>query len=307
MAAHHSTSRRSVPFDDDDLGLPESDFCNATYARHNKSLVDWGSDLTESQIQEIGRTGIHRHSGLDSGDSSDEEESHDVDRPASPRDPNNRPKRPDMSLSGDASGEPPCASPPVMGLVTILDLQEASFKGDIDLVRELLQAGVQVNTPLMWEDTSSAARKEKARTAFTAPQILCRAEDAALPDPEFTTLLHILSSRPDLQKCGQIISEVIAAKADVNSRSSSGSTPLAQACFHRHLGAAEALLASGADVGPVDDLGRNAIINAKEGGEMDTMASRIIALLTMNGATQDAPLPPPSSDPGGAVDATSVS
>jgi len=117
-----------------------------------------------------------------------------------------------------------------------------------------------------------------------------------------------LSSRPDLQKCGQIISELIAANADVNSRSSTGSTPLAQACFHRHLGAAEVLLASGARVEPVDDFGKNAMNNVKEGGEMDTMASRIVTLLTMNGATKDAPLPPPSSDPPRLpADGTSVS
>lgn len=111
------------------------------------------------------------------------------------------------------------------------DLQDAALAGDVDLVKHLIACGASVNAPMRCND----------------------------PDGDmFATLLHVLSSRPDLPNCVDVLTEVVRMKANLNARSSTGSTPLTRACFHKNVGATETLLVYGADVKPRNDKGRDA-------------------------------------------------
>jgi ankyrin repeat protein len=110
--------------------------------------------------------------------------------------------------------------------VTDHDLQVAALAGDVELVRRLIGEGTSVNAPMRCND----------------------------PDGDtFATLLHVLSSRPDLPNCTEVLNVIIKVKANLNGRSSTGSTPLIRACFHKHVGAVEMLLVYGADVKTRDD------------------------------------------------------
>jgi len=111
------------------------------------------------------------------------------------------------------------------------DLQEAALRGDVGLVRRLVHEGASVNSPMRPENGD-----------------------------DFMTLLHILASKPDLPNSARLIAEVIRMKANLDARSTSGSTPLASACFHAHCGAVEVLLDAKADPIPIDDHGRNALV-----------------------------------------------
>lgn len=111
------------------------------------------------------------------------------------------------------------------------DLQEAALAGDAELVRHLINVGASVNAPMRCND----------------------------PDGDtFATLLHVLSSRPEQMRCTEVLHEITKAKANLNARSSTGSTPLTRACLHKNVGAAELLLTCGADVKPRNDQGRDA-------------------------------------------------
>jgi len=109
------------------------------------------------------------------------------------------------------------------------DLQEAVLRGDVTLVRRLIKAGVSVNTPV--------------RT---------------LQEEEFITLLHVLSSRASIPNGTRVLVELLKSKANPNTRSSLGATPLVFACLHKHMGAVEVLLEFGAESVAVDDAGRTA-------------------------------------------------
>mmetsp|Transcript_90010 Transcript_90010/g.159368 ORF Transcript_90010/g.159368 Transcript_90010/m.159368 type:complete len:1285 (-) Transcript_90010:108-3962(-) len=112
------------------------------------------------------------------------------------------------------------------------DLQQAAIQGDVDGVRYLIGAGTSVNAPMRCND----------------------------PDGDvFQTLMHVLSSQPDLPDGMEVLAEIVKMKANLNARSSLGATPLSCACLHKHVAAAELLLAYGADVKPRDDRGRDAV------------------------------------------------
>lgn len=110
------------------------------------------------------------------------------------------------------------------------DLQEAALRGDSCLVRRLIQAGASVNAPIRGE-----------------------CED------EFMSLLHILALRPAMPNSSCIIAEVINGGANLNVRSTFGSTPLSFACLSKHGVAVKLLLEAQADPSPVDDHGRKAV------------------------------------------------
>jgi ankyrin repeat protein len=114
--------------------------------------------------------------------------------------------------------------------VTHDDLQEAAVRGNIPLIRQLIRAGASVNAPMRPES-----------------------------DDEFMTLLHILAMKPELPNGTQVISEIIRGRANLNVRSSLGSTPLSCACSTKHTGAVETLLEAKADASPADDKGCTAV------------------------------------------------
>ncbi|CAK8998612.1 ANK_REP_REGION domain-containing protein [Durusdinium trenchii] len=117
--------------------------------------------------------------------------------------------------------------------VTNDDLQEACLRGDLGLVKRLISARASVNAPM-------------------------RPQDA----PEFMTLLHVLARKPHMQNCSSIIAEMVRNKANLNVRSSFGTTPLSLACHAKHTEAVEVLLRAKASADPVDDFGRKAPLYA---------------------------------------------
>lgn len=110
------------------------------------------------------------------------------------------------------------------------DLQEAALRGDVSLVRKMIQAGISVNTPIR-----------------------------ALGDDEFLTLLHVLACRRSITNGVRILAELLKSEANPDVRSSLGSTPLMFACLHKHVAAVEVLLNAGASTTAVDDQGSTAL------------------------------------------------
>eukprot|EP00931_Biecheleriopsis_adriatica_P046559 TRINITY_DN26755_c0_g1_i2.p1 TRINITY_DN26755_c0_g1~~TRINITY_DN26755_c0_g1_i2.p1 ORF type:complete len:1269 (-),score=357.48 TRINITY_DN26755_c0_g1_i2:10-3816(-) len=117
--------------------------------------------------------------------------------------------------------------------VTNDDLQEASLRGDVGLVRRLIECRASVNAPMRPED-----------------------------EDEFMTLMHILARKPHMPNCTSIIAEMVRHKANLNVRSSFGTTPLSFACHAKHLGAVEVLLRAKASADAIDDYGRKAPLYA---------------------------------------------
>lgn len=108
------------------------------------------------------------------------------------------------------------------------ELHRAVQQGQLEPVRQLIAAGASVNGPIM-----------------------CGGH--------FVTLLHVICARPDLPNGAEILGEILRARANLNGRSSFGSTPLARACFHKHTGAVALLLEARADTSPVDDQGHTVL------------------------------------------------
>lgn len=117
--------------------------------------------------------------------------------------------------------------------VTNDDLQEACLRGDLGLVKRLIAANASVNAPMRPQDVK-----------------------------EFMTLLHVLARKPHMQNCSSIIAEMVRNKANLNVRSSFGTTPLSLACHAKHVEAVEVLLRAKASAEPVDDFGRKAPLYA---------------------------------------------
>mmetsp|Transcript_43318 Transcript_43318/g.101152 ORF Transcript_43318/g.101152 Transcript_43318/m.101152 type:complete len:1175 (+) Transcript_43318:52-3576(+) len=146
--------------------------------------------------------------------------------------------------------------------VSVDGLQEAALRGDICLARKHIQAGVPVNAPL--------------RVAG---------------GDEYLTLLHVISSRPNLPNGAGIAVDLISGKANPNARSTLGSTPLMFACFHNNLQIAEVLLDMGADPDAIDDHGRTALryavfLQRVEGDEAEQSA-RLVEVLESYGCDLD--------------------
>mmetsp|Transcript_88117 Transcript_88117/g.247825 ORF Transcript_88117/g.247825 Transcript_88117/m.247825 type:complete len:1231 (+) Transcript_88117:2-3694(+) len=107
------------------------------------------------------------------------------------------------------------------------DIQEATLRGDVGLLRRLLDEGVSLNAPI---------------------RPSC--------GDEYMTLLHVLASKPEIPNSTRFVREILHWRADVDAQSSFGASPLCCACHHKHLGAIEALLHYGANGSCMDDLGR---------------------------------------------------
>lgn len=145
------------------------------------------------------------------------------------------------------------------------DLHEAVIREDVSIARRLVACGASVNAPL-------------------------RAVALGNPASEFMTLLHFLSMRA-APTTGPIVAEVILLKANIDARSSSGSTPLMFACRNRNLVAIEVLLLSGADELPVDDEGHSALWHGVSMGKAfstpDAVFEAIVTLFARYGANLD--------------------
>lgn len=137
-------------------------------------------------------------------------------------------------------------------------LHAAALRADLDLVRKMIGAGASVNVPI-------------------GPM-----KQSGSDNDLFVTLLHVLGGKPSLQRGVEVMTEIARGKANLNARSSLGSTPLARACLHKHLHAAELLLELGADPAPVDDRGRTALLCAVS-LEIDTTASTASSVEAVSG------------------------
>lgn len=140
------------------------------------------------------------------------------------------------------------------------DLQEAALRGDVRLVRRLIDAKASVNAPMRPES-----------------------------DDEFMTLLHVLARKPFMKNSTEIIAEIVRYSANLNVRSSYGSTPLAFACHTKHLGAVEVLLKAKACPKPLDDHGRKATLYAilplwPSDDNEDFITVKLVKLLAKSGA-----------------------
>jgi len=139
------------------------------------------------------------------------------------------------------------------------DLQEAALRGDLGLVRRLIHSGASVNAPMRPES-----------------------------DDEFMTLLHILASKPEMPNGTRIIAEIVRNRANVNARSSIGSTPLISACTHKHIGAVEVLLEQRALVATVNDYGHSALNCAvqmsKKHTDYESLSVEVVHLLASSKA-----------------------
>eukprot|EP00928_Gymnodinium_smaydae_P035664 TRINITY_DN25065_c0_g1_i1.p1 TRINITY_DN25065_c0_g1~~TRINITY_DN25065_c0_g1_i1.p1 ORF type:complete len:1252 (+),score=285.60 TRINITY_DN25065_c0_g1_i1:213-3968(+) len=131
------------------------------------------------------------------------------------------------------------------------DLQEATLRGDVGLVRRLIEAGASVNVPLK-----------------------------PYGEDVYMNLLHILASKSEMPNCTAIIAELLHRRADVDAQTSKGTTPLIMACSARFVEAAEVLLEHGANPDVCDDFGKSAlhaaILDTEEGE--DTAAREAVAL-----------------------------
>lgn len=113
-------------------------------------------------------------------------------------------------------------------------LFESAMRFDLRKVQELLAAGAAVNASF-------------------------RAEGSG-----YSTLLHSLCDLPAQAPPGSlaVLRALLTASANLNPRSSDGSTPLILACGRKNLGAARLLLKSRADVAPFDDFGYDCLRKA---------------------------------------------
>mmetsp|Transcript_14214 Transcript_14214/g.39141 ORF Transcript_14214/g.39141 Transcript_14214/m.39141 type:complete len:1301 (+) Transcript_14214:85-3987(+) len=111
------------------------------------------------------------------------------------------------------------------------NLQKVALAGYAEIVSNMIKCGASINAPMKKGDG-------------------------------FVTLLHELSSRPDLENAHKVMAVIVESQANLNARCSKGATPLASACEHKHFRAAEVLLEHGAFIPPVDDKGRSALMCA---------------------------------------------
>lgn len=112
------------------------------------------------------------------------------------------------------------------------NMYQAVLRTNVTLVQTLIDAGASVNMPV-WN-----------------------------PDPDgdvFVTLLHVLSSRPEMTAARDVMTVIVRGRANLDARSSLGSTPLSRACLNKHYVAAHLLLELHADPLPMDDYGRSAL------------------------------------------------
>lgn len=140
------------------------------------------------------------------------------------------------------------------------EIQEAALRGDIGLVLKQIKAGAPVNTPLR-----------------------------VVGSDEYLTLLHILACKPDLPNGARLAGKLIEARADPNSQTTLGSTPLIYACYHKHLHIVELLLEAGAKTHVTDDHGLSALgcavlvkdigVDNEEVSEAEDISVKIIELL----------------------------
>lgn len=129
----------------------------------------------------------------------------------------------------------------------------AAYQADAEILRQLIQAGADVN--------AKASETTLANLYFDNA-----ADTPSMPVPlAGFTALTVASAQGNIDN----IKLLLEAKADVNAANSKGVTPLMAASGQGHLEAVKALLAAGADVNKQTSFNYNALSAAKAGKYQD--------------------------------------
>lgn len=152
---------------------------------------------------------------------------------------------------------------PPAGLLSCA-LGEAARSGNLDLVEFLIDKNGDVNGPPCGKyDTATALMKAtQSGKADVVEEILKYHPDVEAKDINGYTALAYFLERParkvDTQK---IVSLLLAAGADANSRDTQERTPLFYACMNQHPDAVRILVAAGADVNAKDRSGQTVLMS----------------------------------------------
>jgi hypothetical protein len=130
-------------------------------------------------------------------------------------------------------------------------LRRSAVEGNAPVVKELLDAGVDVNSGAGLSDTAlyfavfsgcGAQKGETDSLVNTVTILVAAGADVKRKDDNGNTILTSAA-----QMCGpKIVGKLVAAGADVNAASTSGVTPLSMALLMHHPDSAEVLVAKGA-------------------------------------------------------------
>lgn len=133
-------------------------------------------------------------------------------------------------------------------------LRSAAYQGKVDLVRSLIQEGVNIEAPN--ENDWTALMSATARGHLAVVQLLLAAGakvDAARPSGETALSEAAYWGKADILRL------LIAAGADPNRQNQCGMTPLMGALAFNSIEATQILLDAGADPNPRNDYGKTAL------------------------------------------------
>jgi ankyrin repeat protein len=167
-------------------------------------------------------------------------------------------------------------------------LGDAALAGHEDVVRLLIDSGAEVN--LHTENMGTALHAAATGGHSSIVDLLIANGANVNINARNGTPLH-LAARPQAkvsdETCAEIVEKLIAKGADVNSKNpQQGLTPLHIAARRGRCKAAELLVAGGANVNAMDNIGHTPLFYAKEKftpGEKDT---KVIELLQKHGAAE---------------------
>lgn len=134
-------------------------------------------------------------------------------------------------------------------------LMRASLRGSLEIVKLLIEAGVDLNNHNTMNWTTALMQATKNNHLDTLKYLIDRGAALNKQDVNGYTALHhaVIVGRLDAAKM------LISNKADLNVRSHEGITPLMQACIYGELKLAEVLAQAKADLNAISDKKSSAI------------------------------------------------
>ena len=136
----------------------------------------------------------------------------------------------------------------------------AAWEGDVEAVRGILNAGVDVNAEDMWGNTALYWAARNGRVAVVQLLVAEGAEVNAEDNHGYTPLIWAVKGRHL-----DIVQLLLEKGAEVNAEDNRGYTPLIWAVRERHLDIVQLLLEKGAEVNATNDYGQTALHMAEEG------------------------------------------
>ena len=167
-------------------------------------------------------------------------------------------------------------------------LGDASLAGHEDIVRLLIDNGAQVNLHTENSGIALHAAATAGRSSIL-DLLIVKGADVNMNSRNGTPL-HVAArprARVSDQTCAEVVEKLIAKGADVNCRDlRQGRTPLQLAALSGRYKAAELLVAAGAKVNAMDNLGHTPLWYVKGKFIQDEEDRRIIEMLQNHGATE---------------------